>query len=112
MFNEIRIDKNVPRPETGFRGAELPNYPRGCDFPWIRMTIGDSFFIPCEEGADLVRLMNRITGSGCGRVGPGCVSARATFEGGKIGVRAWLIDRPGGRIPEKDGTSEQATFDL
>ena len=99
---EIRIERDVPRPETGYRGASLPNYPRSADFPWSRMAIGDSFFIPVDEGADLIRLMNRITGSGCKRMGPGCVSARARFEGGRLGVRAWLIDRPGGRIPDKE----------
>jgi len=88
----IKVDKNIPRSMTGYRGAALPNYPRTGDYPWPRMTVGDSFFVPLPDGGDIVRLMNRITGSGRAKFGAGKVSARCLFEGGHIGVRAWLID--------------------
>jgi hypothetical protein len=98
MTHDIKIEKGIIRPMTGYKGAAFPNYPKAAEMPWERMSIGDSFFIPVEDGADLVRLMNRITGAGRYHVGVRCVSARAVFEGGAMGVRAWLIDRPGGRI--------------
>jgi len=91
---EIKIEKGIELPLAGWRGAALPNYPRSADYPWERMSVGDSFFVALPEGGDLVRLMNRITGSGAGRLGPGCVKARCVVEDGSIGVRAWKVDEP------------------
>lgn len=87
----IKIQSGIPLPDKGYKGASLPNYPKQGDFPWTHMSVGDSFFIPCEDGMDIVRLMNRITGSAAAHVGPGCVSTRTVFEGATIGVRAWKI---------------------
>ena len=89
---EIRIEAGVELPTTGWRGAAMPNYPRSADYPWSRMSVGDSFFVPLPEGGDLVRLMNRSTGSGAGKLGAGKVSARCVVEKNQIGVRAWKIE--------------------
>lgn len=88
---EIKIQKGINLPLTGWKGAPLPNYPRSADYPWSRMTIGDSFFIPLPDGGDIVRLMNRITGSAANKLGAGMVSARCVEESGQIGVRVWRI---------------------
>ena len=94
MSDYIEIDQGVDLPETGRKGAPLPNYPKAGDYPWSRMNGGDSFFIVLPEGGEIVRLMNRITGSARNKVGAGCVSARCVRENGKIGVRAWKIQDP------------------
>ena len=88
---EIEIQKGIDLPTTGWKGAALPNYPKAGDYPWSRMAPGDSFFVPLPEGGDIVRLMNRITGSGRYRLGRGMVSARCVVENNQIGVRAWKI---------------------
>ena len=88
---EIEINKGISVPTTGWKGAALPNYPKSGDYPWERMAEGDSFFIPLPEGGDIVRLMNRITGSGRNKLGAGMVSARCVEENGQIGVRAWRL---------------------
>ena len=91
---DIKIESGIDVPSTGWKGAPLPNYPKAGDYPWERMSVGDSFFVPLPEGGDLVRLMNRITGAACNKVGAGCVTARCAKEGGEIGVRAWKIREP------------------
>jgi len=88
---EIKIEKGIELPSTRSNGAPLPNYPKSADFPWSRMNVGDSFFIPLSKGGDIVRLMNRVTGSAGSRLGPGVVSARCVEENGAIGVRAWKV---------------------
>jgi len=93
-IDDIRIERGVELPSTGWRGAPIPNYPKAADYPWARMAVGDSFFVALPEGADIVRLMNRVTGSGAGRLGAGCVSARCVVENNRIGVRAWKIAEP------------------
>jgi hypothetical protein len=91
MYEDLKIDTAMPLPTTGWKGAPLPNYPKAGDYPWQRMKVGDSFFIALPEGGDIVRLMNRITGSGRYRLGRGMVSARCVVENNQIGVRAWKI---------------------
>ena len=93
---DIIIERGIGVPTTGWKGAALPNYPKAGDYPWSRMSVGDSFFVALAEGGDIVRLMNRITGAAAGKVGAGCVTARCVREGGKIGVRAWKIQEPEG----------------
>tara|TARA_R110000772_G_C12973626_1_gene404939 strand:- start:45 stop:320 length:276 start_codon:yes stop_codon:yes gene_type:complete len=90
---EIEIQKNIALPETGWRSASLPNYPKSGEYPWSQMSVGDSFFIALQNGGDVVRLMNRITGSGRNVLGAGRASARCVMEGGQIGVRCWRIDQ-------------------
>ena len=89
--DDILIDTGIELPNTGWRGRALPNYPKGGDFPWKRMSVGDSFFVPLPDGGDIVRLMNRITGAACTHVGAGKVAARCVLENGRIGVRAWRV---------------------
>jgi hypothetical protein len=91
---KIEINKNIAVPETGWKGAALPNYPKAGEYPWSRMSVGDSFFIALPEGGDIVRLMNRITGAGASKVGAGCITARCVEENDQIGVRVWKIAEP------------------
>lgn len=88
----IDINKDIELPQTGWKGASLPNYPKGGDFPFERMSVGDSFFVPLPDGGDIVRLMNRITGAARHKIGAKKVSARCWKENGTIGVRAWRIE--------------------
>lgn len=90
-MEEIKIEAGVELPETGWKGSPLPNYPKSSIYPWSRMKVGDSFFVPVPDGGDVVRLMNRITGSGAHRVGAGCTKARCRFENGRLGVRVWKV---------------------
>lgn len=90
-MEDYKVENGVELPETGWKGAPLPNYPKASSYPWARMKVGDSFFVPLPEGADLVRLMNRITGSAAHNLGAGCASARCRLEGGEIGVRVWKV---------------------
>ena len=87
----IQIQQSVPVPTTGWKGAPLPNYPKSNEYPWSEMSEGDSFFVPVPEGGDVVRLMNRITGSARNKLGPKAASARCVMENGLIGVRVWRI---------------------
>lgn len=43
----IKIDKDVPMPMITARKKH--------SFPWEDMAPGDSFFVPCSDGADLKR---------------------------------------------------------
>ena len=79
------------------RGIEIPNISRkgripmeSLDLPWADMEVGDSFFIPATN-KDPLRLMNKITGSGNGFFGAGCVKARSVVEDNIFGIRAWRV---------------------
>jgi hypothetical protein len=87
----IKIDKDVDIQSAEYKRSKLPHYPKSKEFPWDKMSAGDSFFIPLPEGGDVVRLMNRITGSANNNLGAGAVTAKCVEENGSIGVRAWRI---------------------
>lgn len=95
----VLIEKGISRPPAGSVRKVLAKstYPSPTIYPFREMQIGDSFFIPAGD-LDNLRLMNQITSIGRSVVGVGCVSARQLVENGQLGVRCWLIDRPGGRI--------------
>ena len=80
------IEKEIPLSNKTHRGR-MPN--TGLKFPWADMQVGDSFFVPVGN-QDMVHLMNKITASGRGYFGKGCVKARAVSET-EFGVRVWRI---------------------
>lgn len=56
----IQIDKNIPIPQmTGMLSGEQK-------YPWNKLEIGDSFFLPPGEGEDgnLTRIRNRVMSAG------------------------------------------------
>ena len=74
----IQKNKKVPNPHLG--GA--PKY------PWKAMEVGDSFFVPVEEGDDIDRLQRAIIASSrfaCKRI------TRRVVEKGVLGLRVWKV---------------------
>ena len=80
------IEKNVPIADKTHRGR-MPS--TKLDLPWQDMEVGDSFFVPVGS-QDMVRLMNKITASGRGFFGAGCIKARSVVED-EYGIRVWRI---------------------
>lgn len=87
-MDELQIDKGLEIPPQRHVTERMPT--PDMRVPWERMSPGDSVFAQTDAD-DLVRTMNRITASGYARFGPGRVTARAVREGGRVGVRAWLL---------------------
>lgn len=55
MNEEFKIEKGVALPRA--RGGTVKRY------PWREMEIGDSIFIPCENGETPAQVMMRLGGS-------------------------------------------------
>ena len=66
---EIKIDKDVPVPVGSDRRSGAKKYPLG------EMKVGESFFLPMEEGDDIKRMGNRMS------------QARQTYQKSNEGVR-------------------------
>tara|TARA_R100000149_G_scaffold60384_2_gene29560 strand:- start:102 stop:365 length:264 start_codon:yes stop_codon:yes gene_type:complete len=66
---EIKIDKNVPVPIGSDRRSGSRKYPLS------EMNVGDSFFLPMEEGDNIKRMGNRMS------------QARQTYQKSHEGVR-------------------------
>ncbi len=83
---DFKIESNVPLADKTHRGR-LPG--TKMQFPWSDMEVGDSFFVPVRDH-DMVRLMNKITASGRGFFGAGCIKARSVMEE-EYGIRVWRM---------------------
>jgi hypothetical protein len=75
----IKIEHGIPLP---------PPRSRGVAYPWKRMKIGDSLFVPCPNG-HVARVRNQFLTNGRNH-GLRLVS-RSIIEKGVKGVRIWRI---------------------
>lgn len=74
------------------KGVEPPRVGKKQKYPWSKMSVGDSFFVPCE--GDTRRVVANNT-SNAGRIWtrankPDCRISSHQVDGG---VRVWLIKR-------------------
>ena len=76
MTEKIEISSDIPIPVPGGRRR----------YPWKKMKVGDSFFLPGNE-----QTQNTVSGAGRNIFGAGCVSTRKTTENGVVGYRVWRI---------------------
>lgn len=86
---DVKIDRGVPVPPPAQR-------PIRHVYPLRKLSVGDSFFLPCEAG-DTRMLRNRVHSS-CGQMRRRNVlprgfalQIRSTSEKGQIGVRVWRV---------------------
>ena len=76
-MEEFKIEKNIPIPQRRV-------------YPFKKMEIGDSFFIPLPEGRNVQYLQSNLTWSA--RMKRIRVTTRRTEENGVFGVRVWRIE--------------------
>lgn len=57
-MSEYEIEKGVPMP-VGPHGKER----KWDQYPWAKMEVGDSFFVPTPEAKDPVKAQSRLLGS-------------------------------------------------
>lgn len=79
-MSEIKIDKGVPLPEPSKRGPKHV-------YPWEKLQVGDSFFVPGKKTNTFGGQLTRFKKS----AGIKCV-IRTVTENNVKGVRIWRIE--------------------
>jgi hypothetical protein len=102
------VDRNVPVAKTRSQTRV---------YPWFQMQVGDSFFVPLDvdgtEDSGAVGVKNlrasiynsgrhALTSRGLHRQDGYTVLMRKLSEGGRVGLRAWLVCETTDRIPGGD----------
>jgi hypothetical protein len=86
---DIKLDDNVPVPVGSDRRAAERKYPLS------EMKVGQSFFLPLEEGDDIKRMGNRISQARQGyqkRTEGVRFTQRIWEEDDVIGIRVWRVE--------------------
>lgn len=82
----FKVEKNVAIPP---RTSGRPN--GGSKYPFLKMSVGDSFFIPASDQAEASKIVNNVHGSASNVFGKGGITARRVEEKGQLGVRVWRV---------------------
>jgi hypothetical protein len=84
----IVIEKGIPIPERIYPGAR-PKY------PFAKLQVGESFFLPSKNFIELRRLYQRITAAASShrRLYGGKFTIRQMNMHGVVGIRIWKIEK-------------------
>ena len=86
---DIDIDKDIPVPT----GSDRRNFE--AKYPLKQMNVGDSFFLPLEEGDDIKRMGNRLSQArqGYQKRNEGVRFTQRIWEQkGETGIRIWRVE--------------------
>ena len=73
------------------QGVKIPETSRRSKYPWGKMKVGDSFFVPTPKETNIAAHSTSIRAAGIRTLGKGMTTVKVVTENGVEGVRAWRI---------------------
>jgi hypothetical protein len=82
---ELKIERGIPMPKTGFGSWGLSKY------PWSEMKVGDSFFVSAAHAADRKKKSSLVSSAAsyAQRKGKGKFVIRSIQD--PFGIRVWRV---------------------